>query len=194
MSSLRVLVPVAAYAVSSLAFAHVGHAHDAGLAGGFAHPFVGLDHLLAAIAVGLWAATQAGAARWIAPGLFLGGMCGGIALGRAMGVPPLLEIGIAGSVLAIGAMILVTRRIPDAAAVTVFALFGLLHGMAHGAEAPAGAAIGTFAFYVGGLLAGTAMLHAVGIAGGTAVQRYAQRLWPVVGAALALTGAALLAA
>lgn len=193
MSSFRLLVPVVAYALSSLAVAHVGHAHDAGIAGGFAHPFVGLDHLLAAVAVGLWAATQAGAARWVAPGVFLGGMCGGIVLGRVIGLPPILEIGIAGSVLAIGLMILVARRMPDRAALAVFALFGVLHGMAHGAEAPADAA-GTFAFYVGGLLAGTTLLHALGIAGGAAVQRYAHRLWPIVGAALAVTGAALLAA
>ena len=93
MSSIRVLVPLVAYALSSLAVAHVGHAHDAGIVGGIAHPFVGMDHLLAAVAVGLWAAAQSGAARWLAPGAFLGGMCGGIALGRVMGLPPILEIG-----------------------------------------------------------------------------------------------------
>ena len=41
---------------SGTALAHPGH--DGGLAAGLAHPFTGLDHLLAMVAVGLWAAQQ----------------------------------------------------------------------------------------------------------------------------------------
>ena len=39
-----------------------------GFAMGFAHPLTGLDHLLAMVAVGFWAASLGGAARWIVPG------------------------------------------------------------------------------------------------------------------------------
>ena len=51
-ASLAVLATL----VSTAAFAHAGdHSHLAhlGFAAGFAHPFTGLDHLLAMIAVGL---------------------------------------------------------------------------------------------------------------------------------------------
>jgi urease accessory protein len=194
MSSIRVLVPLVAYALSSLAFAHAGHGQDAGIVGGIAHPFVGMDHLLAAIAVGLFAAAQSGAGRWLAPAAFLGGMCGGIVLGRVLGLPPVLEIGIAGSVLAVGVMILVAKRIPDPAALAVFGLFGILHGAAHGAEAAADLAGGAFALYAVGLVVGTGILHAIGAGGGAALRTYALRLWPAVGAAFAMAGVWLLAA
>jgi len=194
MSSIRILVPLVAYALSSLAVAHVGHGQDAGIVGGVAHPFVGMDHLLAAVAVGLWAAAQSGAGRWLAPAAFLGGMCGGIVLGRVMGLPPAFEFGIAGSVVAVGVMILVAKRIPDLAALAVFALFGILHGMAHGAEAPTELAVDGFALYGLGLVAGTSMLHAIGVGVGVALRRFTYRLWPAVGAMFAMAGVWLLAA
>ena len=40
--------------------AHTPEAVGAGLAEGFAHPLLGLDHLLAMVAVGLWAAQLGG--------------------------------------------------------------------------------------------------------------------------------------
>ena len=56
---LRKIV-VAALALSCLtagpAFAHVGQGHVAGFAHGFAHPLSGLDHIIAMVAVGLYAA------------------------------------------------------------------------------------------------------------------------------------------
>ena len=64
----------------ALAFAHPGHG-DNGLVAGISHPLGGLDHLLAMLAVGLWAAQQKGAARWALPCTFvttllLGGLLG----------------------------------------------------------------------------------------------------------------------
>ena len=57
----------------ALAFAHPGHDH-AGLMSGIAHPIFGLDHLLAMVAVGLWAAQQSGKARWALPLTFVATM------------------------------------------------------------------------------------------------------------------------
>jgi hydrogenase/urease accessory protein HupE len=51
LTALATLLPVAAYA-------HPGH-DVVGFSAGFGHPFSGLDHILAMVAVGLWAALAA---------------------------------------------------------------------------------------------------------------------------------------
>jgi len=85
----------------TLALAHPGHDH-AGVLSGIAHPVFGLDHLLAMVAVGLWAAQQSGKARWALPLAFVSSMLVGGLLGFAGIAMPLMETGIAGSVLALG--------------------------------------------------------------------------------------------
>ena len=62
----------------TLALAHPGHDH-AGVLSGIAHPVFGLDHLLAMVAVGLWAAQQTGKARWALPLIFVATMLLGVA-------------------------------------------------------------------------------------------------------------------
>ena len=53
--SLAALVAVAVTGLSSAAFAHVGDHSHMSFAEGLRHPFTGLDHMLAMVAVGLWA-------------------------------------------------------------------------------------------------------------------------------------------
>ena len=61
---LNTLLAAAALLLTpALAFAHPGHG-DNGLVAGISHPLGGIDHLLAMLAVGLWAAQQKGSARW----------------------------------------------------------------------------------------------------------------------------------
>ena len=50
------------------AIAHPGHVLS-GLGAGLIHPFLGLDHLLAMTAVGVWAALQPAHRAWPAPAL-----------------------------------------------------------------------------------------------------------------------------
>ncbi len=80
--------------------------HDAsGFAAGVAHPLHGLDHILAMVAVGLWAAQLGGRARWLVPASFVSVMALGGALGMA-GIPmPFAEQGIFASVLILGVLI-----------------------------------------------------------------------------------------
>ena len=66
MKLRKSLYALALFLTPAVAFAHPGHDH-AGLLAGLAHPVFGLDHLLAMLAVGLWAAQQQGAARWALP-------------------------------------------------------------------------------------------------------------------------------
>src|SRR5437879_5078293 len=79
---------------SSPVFAHTELGHAFSFASGFAHPWTALDHVLAMVAVGLWAGLNGGRALWIWPAGFVGVMLPGGALGIA-GVPvPLVEPGI----------------------------------------------------------------------------------------------------
>src|SRR4051812_37933921 len=76
MFSRRSLVAHALAAISialypAMALAHPGHSGPHGFAGGFVHPFTGLDHMLAALAIGIWAIQLGGRARWAIPFSFL---------------------------------------------------------------------------------------------------------------------------
>ena len=89
-------------AASNSAFAHLNPAEHGSFAAGFSHPFFGLDHILAMVAVGLWAALLGGRAIWLVPTAFVGMMLAGfgVALGGAQ--LPFVEPIILTSVVAIG--------------------------------------------------------------------------------------------
>lgn len=185
-----------AFAAASLA-ATPAMAHDGtGLAGGFAagvmHPLAGLDHMLAMIAVGLWGAFLGRPLVYALPMLFPGAMVVGGALGMAaVGFPP-VELGIALSVLVLGAMILFAVRAPVAVACAVVGIFALFHGYAHGTELPSAAdPVG----YSAGFVLSTGMLHLVGIGFGL-LRASRAGTWVLRGAggAIALAGTWFLAA
>ncbi|WP_028241762.1 HupE/UreJ family protein [Stutzerimonas azotifigens] len=173
----------------ALAFAHPGHEHS-GLEAGLAHPLFGLDHLLAMLAVGLWAAQQQGRARWAVPLSFVLSMLAGGLLGFAGLELPLMETGIAGSVLALGLLVALAVRPNVAVAVGLTALFALAHGVAHGLELPE---LSNAWAYALGFVVATAGLHAFGYLVARHLPAAAAPLVRVAGAASALTGAWLLA-
>jgi len=194
MKSLRrSALVLAAVAAPFSAFAHPGH--DGGeltwdFNTGFAHPFSGWDHLLAMIAVGLWAAQLGGRARWLVPAAFVVALTVGAALGRAGVNFSGVEQGIAASVFVLGVLIATTARLPVAAGMALVGLFAIFHGLAHGAEMPAtNGALG----YGFGFIAATALLHAAGLALGTFGARVSVRAAKFSGWAIAASGVALLA-
>ncbi len=160
MTLKRILGALALLLTPAIAFAHPGHG-DNGLIAGISHPIGGLDHLLAMLAVGLWAAQQKGAARWALPCTFVGTMLFGGLLGFEGLNLPALESGIAASVLALGLAVALAVRPPLSMAVTATALFALFHGVAHGLELPD---MSSPWAYAAGFVAATAALHAVGYA------------------------------
>lgn len=116
---------------SSAALAHSGHAgHDSAMLAGLSHPLGGADHLLAMLAVGLWAGQQGGAARWQAPLAFVALLAVGGALGAAGLWLPGVEAGIAASVLALGLLLAARARLPRWAGLGLTGGFALLHGLA----------------------------------------------------------------
>lgn len=166
------------------ASAHTGDHTASGLIGGLAHPFMGLDHVLAMVAVGLWAVQQGGRVRWAVPAAFVGAMGVGVVLAGSGWIVPQVESGIALSVLVLGLLIATQRHASMFAGMMLVSVFALFHGSAHGLEMPQA---GSSMPYVLGLMLATAALHGVGIAG-SLIGRHAMR---VAGVGIAATGLAL---
>lgn len=163
---------VFAAALALIAFAAApaeAHTIDTGgaLAYGFAHPFTGLDHVLAMVAVGLWAAHLGGRARWLVPASFVGVMAVAGAAAMAGASLPFIETAIAMTVVALGALLFARVRMPVVLGMAVVGSFALFHGLAHGVEAPAAAGIA----YGLGFVAATAILHGLGLGFGVMMMR-----------------------
>jgi len=168
------------------ALAHAGHEH--GLVAGFLHPLMGADHVAAMVAIGLWAASLGWRRGWLPPVGFLAGMAGGIALGLAGSIGlgfGVVETAVAGSLIVLGAMLAMAQPFRPALALPLVLVAGLVHGLAHGGEI-ASAALPTAL----GMLAGSALLHGLGVALGVASARYAGAL-RFGGAATAALGVVL---
>ena len=187
----KALAPIALLAAAAPALlAHPGH-DGTGFTAGVAHPLLGLDHLLAMVAVGLMAVRCAGApdgdrrALWQVPAAFLAAMGLGGLLAVA-GVPlPGAEWGIALSVLVFGVMVALANAPRTGLACAVAALFAVMHGHAHVAGM-GGASVAT---YIGGFLLTTGLLHAGGVLGGWwLAQSPRQAVLRLAGAAVAVAG------
>ena len=143
--------------------------------------------MLAMIAVGLWGAFLGRPLVYALPMLFPAAMVVGGALGMAgVGAPP-VELGIAASVVTLGAMILFAVRAPVAVACVIVGVFALYHGYAHGVELPAAAdPVG----YSSGFVLSTGLLHLLGIAFGLLRAAPAGAIaLRAAGGAIALSGA-----
>ena len=166
--------------------AHPLH-ESGGWIAGFVHPFLGWDHLLAMIAVGLWAAQLGGRALWALPATFVTIMGGGALLALNGFALPQVESGIAASVLALGLLIAFAARLRLGVGVALVATFALFHGHSHGTELPA--MFSALAFGAG-FAVSTALLHVAGIVLGRTFQRRAVR---IAGGCVALVGLSMLA-
>ncbi|WP_332699144.1 HupE/UreJ family protein [Devosia sp.] len=192
---MRFLLALAILALSpTLAFAHTGAGHAAGFFHGFEHPIGGLDHVLAMVAVGVFAYVLGGRALWLVPLSFVGMMVVGFALGLAQVDMPFVELGIALSSVVIGAAAAMGRPMPVALAMGMVGVFAVFHGHAHGAEMPANSSGLT---YAAGFVAATALLHLSGLAATTGIAkgigRYGKFAAQIAGGLFALGGAGLLA-
>lgn len=189
----RAVLPAALLLLAGVASAHTGHdaAASADFFVGLAHPFSGLDHMLAMVAVGLWAAAALPAGRrWSAPALFVGAMTLG-ALLAASGLTLAggsLELLIAASVVAFGALLVFASRVVPAAGLALTAAAALAHGAAHGLEMAAGAA---FVAYAAGFVLATALLHLAGLGAGAWMARARASMVRHAGALIGLAGIAL---
>lgn len=166
-----IVLSLAAFLLPPLAYAHVGVGDTVGFARGVGHPLGGVDHVLAMVAVGLWAAQRGERALWLIPATFVLVMAVGGFLGTMGIVVPFVEPGIVLSVLVLGVLVAAAVRLPLLASALIVGLFAVFHGHAHGAEMPANAA---GLAYGTGFVFATAFLHALGIGAALLTRRLGQ--------------------
>lgn len=187
MLTIQRLAPALLALAPTLALAHAGHAHhEHGFAAGFSHPFTGLDHLAAMLAVGLWSAlSQRGRAMLLAPLSFASLLLAGALLGAAGLNLPGVEPMVAASVLVLGLVAAARWRLGGGASAALVGGFALFHGLAHGGELQGGAALA-------GMVAATALLHALGLGLGLKLRALAPAWSRGAGGLIALVGVGLL--
>jgi urease accessory protein len=177
----------AALAAAAPALAHEDNSVSGGFAAGLLHPLAGADHLLAMVAVGLWGAYLGRPLIYVLPVVFPTVMAVGGILGMAgLGALP-VELGIAASVLLLGALVAASKSLPVWPACLIVGFFGLFHGFAHGQELPVSAdPVG----YSAGFMLSTGSLHLGGIALGllTGLSGPLRNLPRVLGGAIAVAG------
>ena len=179
------LAAAALLALPLVAFAHTGHG-DHTFIDGFTHPFLGLDHLLAMLMVGVWSVLNARSNKiWLAPATFVSLLAVGAFLGQHGIVVPQLEPLVAASVLVLGVMLTLPFSLGLPAALAVIGGFALFHGMAHGGELEQGSAI------MSGIVLGSAVLHACGMAFAHRVLKSRPQLALRLGQLVALIGGGL---
>ncbi len=170
----------------SIVQAHVIAGETAGFWHGLQHPIGGLDHILAMVAVGLWAAQLGGAATFALPLAFVGVMALGGVLGIISVPLPFVEQGIVASDLILGGLVLVAARLPLAVSIGIVGLLAMFHGYAHGAEMPKDADAINFA---AGFIISTATLHLVGMGTALGIKKFMQeRMVRVAGGGIVLAG------
>jgi len=185
---LRLYLLALGFAALPAAEAHIQHGEAGGFASGFKHPWSGLDHITAMVAVGLWGAQLGLPAIWLLPVTFPLVMAIGGFLGL-IGIPlPGVEIGIGLSALLLGLMVAAEVRPKHLVGPALLVgIFGLFHGHAHGTELPPGE---NGLLYSIGFVLATGTLHGCGIAIGL-IHRWeaGKMVVRLLGGVIALVGA-----
>lgn len=177
---------------ASPAFAHSGHTEASSLVSGLMHPAIGLDHVLAMVAVGLLSTQMRGKSMLALPVIFLAMMFVGAVLATSALALPFIEQGILGSVIILGAVIAKGDRLPTTVAASLVGFFALFHGAAHFVEMPASA---TTLSYGAGFSVATLVLISVGSVLGLAAPRLFGKIAAttvrLAGAAVSIAGVGL---
>ncbi len=130
-------------ACASPALAHAGHSGHApdgvsAFLAGLAHPLTGLDHMAAALGLGLWAGALGGKATYRLPAAFLLAMALGAFVAASGARTGVAEPAILASAVALLGLAGLRWRAPALLGAGLAAAFGLPHGYAHVAEAADG--------------------------------------------------------
>src|SRR5262245_12900256 len=166
--------------------------HMSDFAAGILHPVSGPDHILAMVAIGLWAVVAGGRALWVWPVAFVGMMLVGFVAAALGSQAPIVEPAIASSIIVLGLVVALAVKAPVWLGAAIAGLFAFFHGHAHGTEAVM-AGVELIA-YASGFSLATAALHAVGLGAGLLVAHSAgQPLLRATGGLVALSGLALIA-
>lgn len=196
MSKRLALAVTVLLAGSAPAFAHLDPGAHGSFMAGVSHPLFGLDHILAMLAVGLWASQIGGRALWAVPAAFIGMMTAGFFLGLSGLSLPFVEPAILASVVVLGLLVAAAVKLPTTTGAMLVGAFALFHGHAHAGEL---GAAGALQFGIG-FVASTALLHVAGIGLGMTLgsgaafgKKVGGMLARSLGAATAVAGLALMA-
>jgi urease accessory protein len=162
------------------------------LIAGLVHPISGADHILAMVAIGLWAVIAGGRALWAWPAAFVAMVLMGFVAAIFGLHVPLVEPAIAASIVVLGLFVALAVKAPLWLGAAITGLFAFFHGHAHGTEA-AIAGAGLIAYATGFSLS-TAALHTLGLGVGLLLARTAGvPLLRATGGLVAVGGLALIA-
>ncbi len=145
--------------LASPASAHLNPEEHGSFFAGASHPWFGIDHIAAMVAVGLWAVALGGSAVWKLPATFISSMVLGFSLALSGIALPFVEPLIVASVIVLGLLIATATKMHLGVCAGLVGVFGLSHGHAHGGEL---GAAGATAFGIG-FVASTAVLHSLGV-------------------------------
>lgn len=183
--SRNIALAVPLLLIAGPAIAHPGH-EVTGFAAGMLHPMTGMDHLLAMVAVGLWAGLAGNRPVWCWPAAFVVAMLAGGMIGMSGIALPAVESVIIASVIILGIATATGLKLQMGLGAALIAGFGLAHGYAHGIEIPSG--MSGFEFAAGFALA-TALLHGGGLGFALFARRLSvEKLARATGAMIALVG------
>ena len=176
--------------LSFSAHAHTGGGIMHSFSDGFMHPWLGVDHLLAMTAIGVWAVVLAGRSVWLLPTVFMTGMLAGAMLQFSGLMLNGVEIWVTLSVFALGLVLLVNQHMTMFLSTALVATFALAHGYVHAVEIGTDSSAATYAL---GFLTATAALHVTGIIAGLSGPVMLKTLQTCVGLICMLAGVVLLA-
>ncbi|GGZ10927.1 HupE/UreJ family protein [Shewanella fodinae] len=160
---------------------------------GLSHPFQGMDHILAALSVGMLCTMLERGLVCMIPLAFLFFMCLGSIAGILAVPMPIADSFLALGVVALGGIIALNRSMPVSFAMAFVGIFAVFHGYEHGALMPAGASP---LAYLSGLLAGTVLLQLMGVLIGKILRHLDNnsRLLRITGGVIAVAGGYLVLA
>ena len=157
-SRLAAIVALACMPVAAIA--HAGHGDIAGLSDGIFHVTSGIDHMIAAVAVGIWSMAYPWRRAWLLPAAFVVAMTLSAWAGLGHTKFDATEIMVVASLIVLGTMIMRAHAFTVTGAVAICLVFGAFHGYAHGTEAGTS---GNFNAYLGGIAIATFFLHLAGM-------------------------------
>lgn len=158
--AIAVILTLTAMLAAPAAHAHGLQSEGAGFLAGLSHPVLGVDHMLAMLAVSLWGAQQDRCHLWRLPLGFTAMMIVGAALALTGIALPAVETGIITSLVVLGLLLATAIRVSAPVSLALVGTFALFHGFAHAAAMPP---LLPASSYIPGLLVTTAVLQWAGI-------------------------------
>jgi urease accessory protein len=159
----KLIASILMLGVASPAWAHTGLGNISGFSAGFAHPWLGMDHVLMAFVVGFWSCYATAKPLWYLPFCFLASMVTGMLLAY-LGIDiPEVGQGITMPLWIIGLCLSLNKLPTPLWTVPLLAISGVSHGYTHAIEVTSH---DDYSYYLIGVLSATLVLQAIGVYAG----------------------------